>query len=206
MEAVMHGAKTHQVNESNWSDLTAPTVTAYTKSKTLAERAAWDFVTDHPEMQLTVINPGLVLGTPVDRNTGSSISLIARLFKGGDPAVPDFTLPVVDLADVSALHVGALDRPDTIGRRYPCADSFLRMPEMAAILKAAYPDRRIPTRVAPRFLLRILALFDPQVRLVLPWLGWSATVDNAAARRDFAMTFVPARDALLRTAAFLAKA
>jgi dihydroflavonol-4-reductase len=81
----------------------------------------------------------------------------------------------------------------------------MRMPEMSATLKAAYPQRRIATRVAPKPLLRLLALFDSEVRLVLPWLGWSVRLDNAAARRDFAMTFVPAKDAVLHTAAFLAR-
>jgi dihydroflavonol-4-reductase len=203
MEAVMHGGSGRTVSSADWTDLSAPTVSAYTQSKTLAERAAWDFVAAHPEMRLTAINPGMVLGTPVDANTGSSVSVVQRFLKGRDPAVPNVMLPVVDVADVSAMHVGALDRPVTIGQRYVCADRFMSFPEMADALRAAYPGRRIPRRIAPKALLRLLALFDKEIRLVVPWVGWTVALDNSAAQRDFGMNFVPARDAVLRTAAFL---
>lgn len=204
VEAIMHGAQ-GTITEADWSDLSAPTITAYGKSKTLAERAAWDFVAAHPAMRLTVINPGLVLGTPLDGVTASSVSVIARFLSGRDPLVPDFALPVVDLADVAAMHVAALDRPQTIAKRYIAADRALRMPELTAVLKAAYPARRIPTRRAPRALLRLLALFDPEIRMILPQLGRALVVDTSAARRDFDLTFVPAEEAIRRTAAFLMK-
>lgn len=202
VEAIMHG-QGGTVSEKSWSDLTAPTVTAYTKSKTLAERAAWDFVAEHPAMRLTAINPGLVLGTPIDAVTASSVSLLRRLFSGRDPVVPDFTLPVVDLADVAALHVAALSLPGTEGRRYPAADRFMSMLEMAQILKTAYPDRRIATRRAPKPLLRLLSLFDADIRMILPSIGKTLSLDNAVTRRDFAREFIPADQAVLRTAAHL---
>ena len=204
VEAVMHGAQ-GTVTEANWSDLSAPTISAYGKSKTLAERAAWDFVAAHPAMRLTVINPGLVLGTPLDSVTASSVSVVARFLAGRDPAVPDVMIPVVDVADVAAMHVAALDRPQTIGKRYIAADSAMSMPELAAVLKAAYPARRIPTRRAPRALLRLVALFDPAVRMILPQIGRPLVIDSSAARRDFDLAFVPADEAVRRTAAFLTR-
>jgi dihydroflavonol-4-reductase len=202
MEAVMHG-QTGTLTEANWSDLTSPTATAYTKSKTLAERAAWDFVAKHPEVQLTTINPGLVLGTPMDGETGSSIGVINRFLSGKDPAVPDFTLPVTDVADVSLAHVAALKTPASIGQRYMVADRFMSMPEMAAVLKDAYPKRRIATRIAPKFLLRILALFDAEVRSILPAIGWTAALDNRKLREDLGVKITPAKDSILATARFL---
>ena len=202
VEALMHGAQ-GTITEANWSDLAAPTISAYGKSKTLAERAAWDFVAAHPAMRLTVINPGLVLGTPLDGVTASSVSVVARFLAGRDPAVPDFALPVVDVADVAAMHVGALDRPETIGKRYIAADRAMAMPELTAVLKAAYPARRIPTRPAPKMLLRLVALFDPRIRMILPQIGRPLVIDSSAARRDFGLTFVPADEAVRRTAAFL---
>lgn len=205
MEAVMHGTKEGLITETDWSDLTSPTATAYTKSKTLAERAAWDFVAAHPEMQLTAINPGMVLGTPMDRETGSSVSVIRRFLNGKDPMVPDVSLPVTDIADVSAAHVAALARPTSIGQRYMVTDRFLSMPEMTAILKAAYPARRIATRIAPRFVLRVLALFDGEVRAILPWLGWKARLDNAKVQAELGLTITPAKESVLATARFLAE-
>jgi dihydroflavonol-4-reductase len=204
VESIMHGA-TGTVSEQSWSDLSADTVTAYTRSKTLAERAAWDFVADHPGIRLTAINPGLVLGTPLDAVTASSVSVVRRFFSGRDPVVPDFSLPVVDLADVAALHVAALALPATEGQRYPAADRFMSMLEMARILKTAYPDRRIPTRRAPMPLMRLLGLFDAEIRSILPMVGKSLTLDNSATRRDFGHDFVPAKEAVLRTAAHLAR-
>ncbi|MFN7268545.1 MAG: NAD-dependent epimerase/dehydratase family protein [Cereibacter sp.] len=205
-EAVIHGVKSGPLSETDWTDLGAPTVTAYTKSKTLAERAAWDFVKAHPEMQLTVINPGMVLGTPMDGQTGSSVGAIGRLLGGRDPALPDVLLPVTDIADVSAAHLAALANPATIGQRYLVADGFLSLLEMARILKAAYPNRSITTRSAPRVLLRLLALFDGEIRMILPWLGMTLTLDNSKARRDLGLKITPARDSVLATAAALTPA
>jgi dihydroflavonol-4-reductase len=119
--------------------------------------------------------------------------------------VPDFRLPITDVADVSAAHLAALARPESIGQRYIVADRFLSMPEMARILKQAYPKRRIATRIAPRFLLRLLALFDVEIRTILPWLGWYVSLDNTKVRRDLGLAITPAEESVLATARFLAK-
>ena len=203
IEAIMHGVASDPLTEADWSDPTAPTASAYTRSKVLAERAAWDFVAAHPEMQLTTINPGVVLGRPMDRETGSSISIITRLLSGRDPAIPDIRLPITDIADVSAAHVAALRRPRTVGQRYLIADRFLSMPDMARLLKASFPKKRIATRIAPHWLLRLLALFDAEVRLVLPWLGWRKELDHGKAERELGITITPAAESILSTARFL---
>jgi len=204
IEAIMHGVHGRAVTEADWSDPAAPTASAYTRSKLMAERAAWDFVARHPAMQLTVINPGVVLGRPMDRQTGSSISIIARILSGKDPAVPDILLPVTDIADVSAAHVAALETPASIGQRYMVADRFLSMPDMARVLRDAYPQKRISTRVAPRLLLRVLAIFDPEIRLILPWLGWRAALDNSKVRKELGLTITRAEESILTAARFVA--
>lgn len=206
LEAVMHGKTGGAVTEADWTDLAAPTVSAYTKSKTLAERAAWDYAARHPDLRLTAINPGVVLGTPMDRHTGSSISVVARFLRGKDPMVPDFSLPVTDIADVSAAHVAALEQPGSAGNRYIVSDRFLPVPEMTRMLKAAYPARRIPTMIAPKPVVRFLALFDPEIRLVVPWIGWHATLDSSKVQSLLGRPLTPARESVLATAAFLAAA
>lgn len=203
MEAVMHGVSSDPITEADWSDPQAPTCSPYTRSKIFAERAAWDFVAKHPEMQLTVINPGMVCGTPMDRHTGSSVAVIERVLSGRDPMAPDFDLPIVDVEDVSAAHVRALDRPETIGRRYMLAESFQPFPELTRALKAAYPERRIATRIAPKWLISLLSRFDGQLALINEMIGYRLRLDNAAARRDLGIDFVPAAEAELRTARFL---
>lgn len=203
MEAIMHNHAT-RLSEADWSDLDAASCTAYSRSKILAERAAWDFAAAHPEMQLTVINPGVVCGTPMDAHYGSSIEVVKRVYSGRDPMMPDISFPLVALEDVARAHVAALSHPESIGHRYVLAEAFLSMRDMALSLKADFPDRRIATRLAPHFLIGLLALFDPPLRAVRHMQGRHPVLDNSAARRDLGIDFIPAREALRRSAAFLA--
>lgn len=204
MAAIMNhegaAAMGHTVTEADWTDPGHPTATAYDQSKTLAEKAAWDFVAEHPGMRLTTINPGLVVGEPLDGHYGTSLALVERILAGADPAVPNFGLPVVDLADVSAMHVAALEREETAGRRYIASADFIMFPEIAGHLAAAYPDRKVTTRIAPKWLLRLLAPFDASVRSVLPTLDRKLTVSNARAREEMGIDFVPWREAIVASA------
>ena len=184
-------------DESNWCDIKAPGTTAYALSKTLAERAAWQFVAAEAKgMALTTINPGVVLGPPLDAQFGTSMNLVRRILRGRDPMLPMLSLVCVDVRDVAEMHLRAVERPETSGKRYLAAAGSMTMPDMARVLKAAYPERRIPTRVAPMFVLRALALFDPAVRGILPAIGKVQEVSNARARREMGMKFIEPADAL----------
>ena len=190
------------MDETTWCDPDAAGTSAYAKSKTLAETAAWDFATQQG-MQLTTINPGFVMGPPLDAHFGSSISVIARLLRGKDPMLPDIGFAVVDVRDVAEAHLRALQNPSSAGKRFPCVTGMMTMPEMGKALKRAYPNRRIATRVAPKFMLRLLAMFDPQIRAILPELGQSHAVSNARARADLDMRFISAEGALRASAEWL---
>lgn len=192
---------------ADWTDINHPTASAYFKSKTLAEQAAWDFAKTHPEMRITTVNPGLVCGTPMDTRYGSSLELVERVLGGKDPMLPDVPVPVVDLEDVSVLHIKALENPATIGQRILATDSVMRMPAIGQLLAETYPDRKIPTKAAPRFLLKALSLFDGALKTVLPQVGMHMSVDNSATTQGLGHTFVPAKEAIKRSAAaILAKA
>ncbi|MEL6609798.1 MAG: NAD-dependent epimerase/dehydratase family protein [Pseudomonadota bacterium] len=206
MVAIMHVDRPdgHLYTVADWTDTDHPTAGAYVKSKTLAERAAWDFVGDHPEMVLTTVNPGLVTGTPMDAKFGTSLALIERILAGKDPMQPNIGLPIVDLEDVSRLHVDAIARPETGGHRVMAADSYWTLPQVAEMLAEAYPDRKIGTKVAPKWLLRVLGLFDGTVRGVLPSIGFFTPINNSATRTLYGQDFIPARDSLLATARYLA--
>ena len=184
-------------DETIWSDPRHPAATPYDNSKTLAERAAWDFVArEAPEIALTVLNPGLVMGPPLDARIGSSLEVLQRLLGGKDPMLPGFGLPVVDVRDVATAHVRALDRPDSVGQRIPLGGQFLWLTEMAQVLAQAYPDRRIVTRRAPDLVVRGLALFDPAIRSILPKLGQRAEMSDAQARTLLGLEQRPAAQAL----------
>jgi dihydroflavonol-4-reductase len=187
----------------NWTDPEGPATSAYEASKTLAERAAWDFVAEHPEMTLTTINPGAVFGVPMDEHYGTSLAYAERILKGTDPAYPNMSMPVVDVRDVARMHVSALQH-DTAGQRFPANAEALTMVEMARVLKSAYPDRKISTRQAPDFVVKAMALFVPLMRTVASNLGRNLDVDATDGPRVMGFAYTPARDSLLASAAFLA--
>jgi dihydroflavonol-4-reductase len=179
-----------KLTEADWSDVSHPRSTPYYKSKTLAERAAWDFVAQHPEMQLTTINPSLVLGRPLDADFGTSLQLIERILSGKDPMQPDIGFGIVDVADVSAMHLRALEQPESAGKRYIASGPSATMPEVARHLAKRFPNRRIATRVAPVFVLRLLGLFDRSVKTVLPALGAPPVFDGSRARKELGIEFI----------------
>ena len=195
--AVLGGHEARVKDETDWFDPGGPDASPYARSKTLAERRAWVFVTeDAPDLALTVINPGFIVGPPMDGNFGSSISVVRRFMRGKDPMLPAVGFPMVDVRDVAEMHLRALQRPATAGKRYLAVASSMWMYDMGRVLKAAYPNRRIPTRIAPKVLLRILALFDTEIRAVLPEVGKMERVSNARARAEMGMQFIPADEAL----------
>ena len=189
-------------DEADWCDTHLPTTTPYGKSKTLAERTAWE-IAKARGLKLTTINPGFVLGPPLDEHYGSSLALVERFLKGKDPMLPPMGLPVVDVRDVAEMHLRALQRPETEGRRYIAASGSMAFVDMGRTLKAAYPTRRIPTREAPKAIVRLLALFDPEIKSILPKLGHLERVSNARAVREMEMEFIAPKSALLAAADWL---
>ena len=206
--AITNGTRRKPVySEADWSDPDLPQATAYERAKTMAERAAWDFVAaEAPGIALTAINPALVVGAPLDRSYGTSLQLVERLMKGRDPMLPDIGFGIVDVTDIARMHVAALDTPDSVGRRFIGADRFITFVEVARTLKAAYPDRRIPTRVAPDLLIRALGLFDPAIATIRPHLGEVFELDASAARETLGINFTPADAAIRASGAFLVEA
>ncbi|MBL4767228.1 MAG: NAD-dependent epimerase/dehydratase family protein [Rhodobacteraceae bacterium] len=196
------GRDTH--NESDWSELTGPSATAYLKSKTLAERAVWDWQSaDAPDMQITMINPSFVQGAPLDNNFGTSIEVIDRLMRGKDPMVPDIGFPCVDVRDIALMHIRAMETSDSIGKRFIGVDRYLTFAEIAGLLKADHPSYKIPTRVAPHFLIRVMALFDKTIRSIVPMLGKHETVSGARAQSLLGMEFRDVRLAVRDSGAYL---
>ena len=190
--------------EADWSDLERPGASPYEKSKTLAERAAWEFIeTDAPEMQLTTINPVLVTGPPLDSDYGTSVQVVERVLKAQDPMLPRFSLPVVDVRDVAEAHVRAMERPETAGKRFLVADETLWFSDIAKAVKAAFPDRKVVTREAPNFFIRFLALFDDEIKSIVPELGRKREVSSAQAREVLGIDFLPAADSVTDTARWL---
>lgn len=190
-------------DENDWSEVNSPMATAYSKSKMQAEKAAWNFVREHPELKLTTICPSLVLGPPLDGKIGSSLKVIARLMDGKDPMVPNLGMALVDVRDIALMHVRALQRPESAGNRFIGSERFMWMRDIALVLKAEYPDRKIPLRVAPDWLMRVMGMFDKKIKSILPSLGHEIPLDNSAAAEILGIEFIEARQAIRTSASSL---
>ena len=187
--AIGYGHKVQDApfTEKDWSDLNGEGVQAYPKSKTLAERAAWDFMAkEGGGMELSVVNPVAVFGPVLAADYSTSILLVQRLMDGAIPGCPQLYLGVVDVRDVADLHLRAMTHPAAKGERFQCvAGDFVSMLEIAQMLKRRMgaAAKRVPTRQLPNWLVRLAALRDPAVKVILPELGKRKNATNEKARR-----------------------
>jgi len=176
-------------DETDWSDPSAD-IGAYEKSKTLAERAAWEFVASLPserQLELVVINPGVVFGPVLDGHVGISVGVIRRLLTGDVPGCPRLQLSCVDVRDVARLHVLAMTTPQAAGQRFICSGESAWVIEIAHILKRHFGPRgyRVPARTVPDWLVYVVALFDKSARLILKELGKPSVFSHERATRTF---------------------
>jgi nucleoside-diphosphate-sugar epimerase len=187
--AIGYGYKVRETpfNETDWTDPDGDDVAPYTKSKTLAERAAWDFlVRDGGSLELSVINPVGVFGPVLGPDYSASILLVQRMMDGAMPGAPQLYFGAVDVRDVADLHLRAMTHPAAKGERFlAVAGDFLTMLDIAKILRARLGDaaRRVPTRQLPNWLVRFASLRDPAIKLILPELGKKKNATNEKARR-----------------------
>jgi len=181
------GPQPARFDETHWTDVNRGDVHPYAKSKTLAERAAWDFIArEGGGLELSVINPVLVLGPVFGPDYSPSILLVKRLMEGAIPGCPRLYFGIVDVRDVAELHVSAMTHPAAKGERFlAVAGDFMSVREIAAVLKARLGPAagRVPTRQVPDWLVRAVALFHPQARHILPELGKVKNGSGEKARR-----------------------
>ena len=194
-----------EFDETVWSDPNHPVGrVAYTKSKTLAEKAAWEYIaTEAPELELTTINPVLVTGAPLDRHFGASVSVVERILKGKDPMLPDLSFSLVDVKDVAAMHVKAISNDATKGERFIASAGTRTFVQIAKAIKSEFPKRKIGSLQAPSLLIRFLALFDGEIRSVLPTLGLHIGVNSSKAQKVLGINFISVEDSLADTANYL---
>jgi dihydroflavonol-4-reductase len=171
-------------NETNWTD-PGSKVPAYQKSKTLAERAAWDFITrEGGGLELSVVNPVAVLGPVLGPDYSHSIHLIGRMLEGKLPGCPKINSGFVDVRDVADLHLRAMTDPAAGGERFlATAGESIWLVDIARALKRCMgaSANAIKVRELPNWLLRIVALRDPAVKVLVPQLGkvMNATSEKA---------------------------
>ena len=203
-----HKEQAAPFDETSWTDLTGEGLTAYVKSKTIAERAAWDFVAKDGGPELAVVNPVGVFGPVLGPDTSTSVALFKRMLDGAMPGLPHLSFGVVDVRDVADLHLRAMTDPRAKGERFlAVSGDFLTLREIAEILKSRLgaAARRAPTRELPDWLVRLASLADSSVRQIVPELGKSKNATSEKARRLLGWSPRSREDALVATAESLIK-
>jgi nucleoside-diphosphate-sugar epimerase len=203
--AIGYGHKPQQApfDERSWTDLNSNAVSAYAKSKTLAERAAWDFVAREGGPELSVINPVGVFGPVLGPDYSTSIVIIQRMMDGAVPGYPHIHFGVVDVRDVADLHIRAMTHPAAKGERFlAIAGDFISLLDIAKILKRRMgaAARRVPTRELPDWLVRFVGILDPGVRQILPELGKRKNATGEKATRVLGWTPRSREDAIVASA------
>ena len=208
--AIGYGKKPQETpfNETDWTDPNGD-VGAYAKSKTLAERAAWDFISkEGGGLELSVVNPVGVFGPVLGPDYSTSILLVQRLMEGAMPGVPRLYFGVVDVRDVADLHIRAMTHPAAKGERFlAVAGDFMSMLDIAKVLKRRIGESavRVPTWQLPDWLVRVAALRDPAVKLILPELGKVKNATNERARRLLGWAPRPNEEAVVASAESLVR-
>jgi dihydroflavonol-4-reductase len=198
------GAREAPFTEADWTDETNLEDTGpYDRSKTIAERAAWAWLkAEGGALELTTVNPALVLGPVLGADFSPSLEAVKKLIDGSSPAVPRFGFSLVDVRDIAALQALAMTSPAAAGERFIGSGDFYWMKDMARILKEGLGDkaRKVPTLSAPDFIVRAIAIFDPVVRARLFELGKHRVVSSEKARRVLGWTTRPAAESILDAA------
>ncbi|MGC4940577.1 NAD-dependent epimerase/dehydratase family protein [Kribbella sp. DT2] len=186
-------------DETLWT-VDDPSLPAYRRSKTLAEKAAWDFMAayDGPT-QLTTVLPGGVFGPILSAANLGTVNIIARMVKGDMPGAPRIGLEVVDVRDLADLHVRAMTVPEAAGERFLGTGEFIWMRDIARVLKDGLGEAggKISTRQLPDFLVRLASIRDKPLRAITMSLGRRNRHTTAKAQRVLGWTPRPAAETVL---------
>jgi len=181
-----HPIQKEPFDETSWTNPEGDDVRPYAKSKTLAERAAWDFMArEGGSLELSSVNPVGVFRPVLGSDYSTSILVVQRLMDGAMPGCPQMTFGVVDVRDVADLHLKAMTHSAARGERFlAVAGDFMSIVEIAQTLKhrLGTTASRVPTRQLPNWLVKLVSLFDPAVKQIVPELGKQKNATNRKAR------------------------
>jgi dihydroflavonol-4-reductase len=181
--------KSIDINFESWTNVNAKNVSAYAKSKTLAEKAAWDFIraqTDPTPMELSVINPGPVFGPTLSGDlSGASMGMFKKMISGKMPMVPQASINMSDVRDIAKIHVLALENNNANGKRFiVTTKKAYAFQELAQILKSNGYDK-VSTRLAPNFLLNFISKFNREARSMRAFIGKTYNGDISSTMTTF---------------------
>jgi len=172
------------LDERDWSDPANPKLSPYACSKTVAERAAWDFMAERGATEkLATVNPGAIIGPVLNDDRSFSLQAIERLL-GGMPGLPQIGFSFVDVRDVTDLEIRAMTAPEAGGERFVAVTTFQWMADIATVLRSRLGEAaaKVPSRSIPNFVVRGMAIFDPSVRSIVGQLGRKTSLSSEKAK------------------------
>ena len=164
-------------NESDWSDPNNNKISAYNKSKTLAEKSAWDFMESNPSFKLTVINPVGVIGPMLSDDIGTSNLFVKKILDGSTPGNPGLHIGFVDVRDVARAHVDSIKNEKSNNKRIILSKDEIWVSELSEILRNL--GYKAPKRNIPKWLITVLSLFDKQLGGLIPMIGKVRNIENS---------------------------
>ncbi|MDR7335797.1 NAD-dependent epimerase/dehydratase family protein [Roseateles asaccharophilus] len=198
-----HGPGEHRFTERDWTRLETPGIPAYVQSKTIAERAARDWVArEGGGLEFCTVNPSVVLGPVASADYSASVVIVQSLLQGRVPALPRIGFGIVDVRDVAELHWRALTAPGMAGERFIACGGFTWLRDIAAVLREELgaDARRVPTLQLPDWSVRLLAKLSPTVRAAASELGTVRHQDSSHAREVLGWVPRTPREGILATA------
>ena len=204
--AVSFGPHFHKdhFDDTDWSDINDPGIPAYNKSKTVAEKAAREFVaglSGDDKLEICTMHPALVVGPSLSGDIGESNIVVKRMLDGSTPGTPRLQMGFVDVRDVAKMHVAAMTADGAAGQRFILSESSLWLSEMASILRDA--GFNAPKRNIPNFILKIIALRDKDLAGTIPLLGRTGTYDISKTKDILGWQPTKAADAIVDCAQHL---
>jgi len=198
------GDKSINIDHNSWTNVKGKNISAYAKSKTLAEKGAWDFIKNQNEenpMQLSVVNPGPVFGPTISGDLGgASMGMFKNMIIGKIPMVPKSSINMSDVRDVAKIHVLALENRDAKGKRFiVTTEKPYSFQELAQILKSNGYDK-VSTKLAPNFLLKFISNFDREVKSMRAFIGKTYNGDVSSTIETFGWRPISFEKTVLDTA------
>jgi len=197
------------ITEESWTDPNEKGLSAYNKSKVLAERAAWEFINkEGGTLELSVVNPMAIFGPSLGPDLSSGFELLKRVLDGSLRAIPNMTLGIVDVRDVADLHIRAMTNPAARGQRFlALAGGIMTLPEIAILLKSRLGEkgRHVSTRRLPDWIVRVAAIFSPAARNIVTQLGRYRNASNEKAKTLLGWQPRSNEEAILATAESLVR-
>ena len=194
------GRGVHTFSEKDWTPPDYPGAQPYVRSKTIAERAARDWVAkEGAGMEYCSINPSVVLGPVWSRDYSASVSIVQRILDGSLRALPNIGFGIVDVRDVADLHVRALTAPGMAGERFLASGPFLKVAAIAEILRARMGEqaRKVAKRSMPDLVVRIASLFNPLAKTIVGELGSVRNMDVSHAKAVLGWSARPAEESIV---------